>query len=292
MNEHNRSTEELLEHLQLEQLEVNLFRGSSRDIGTPQVFGGQVLGQALLAASKTVDARFAHSLHAYFLRPGDPEYPIVYDVDRSRDGGSFTVRRVVAIQHGRPIFNMAASFQVEQPGVEHQFQKPDVPGPHELGEAKPLPREILENIPRKFQRWFNRSGPFDFRSVEPTNPLNPEKRPPYKNVWFRCNGIVPDDDSLHRVLLAYVSDFHLIDTATLPHGLSYLKGNLRMASLDHALWIHRPPKVDEWMLYSCDSPSSSGSRGMARGLIFDEQGTLVATTAQEGMMRMKNPGSA
>ena len=285
MEDNNRSTRELLEHLKLEQLEVNLFRGSSRDIGTPQVFGGQVLGQALLAASETVEGRFAHSLHAYFLRAGDPEFPIVYDVDRSRDGKSFTVRRVVAIQHGRPIFNMAASFQVDQEGVEHQFTAPEVPGPDEIGEAEPLPKEYMDNIPRKFQRWFKRAGPFEFRSVVRSDPLNPKKQPPYKNVWFRCRGKVPDDDCLHRVLLAYASDFHLIGTATLPHGLSYLKGNVRMASLDHALWIHRPPRVDDWLLYSCDSPNSSGSRGMTRGLIFDRQGTLIATSAQEGMIR-------
>lgn len=288
MNDDNNSTRELLEHLQLEQLEVNLFRGTSRDIGTPQVFGGQVLGQALLAASKTVEDRVAHSLHAYFLRAGDPEYPIVYNVDRSRDGNSFTVRRVVAIQHGRPIFNMAASFQVEQPGVEHQFTAPDVPGPDEIGEAEPMPKEIMDNLPDKFQRWFKRSGPFDFRSAVRTDPLNPEKQPPYKNVWFRCRGEVPNDDYLHRVLLAYASDFHLIGTAMLPHGLSYLKGNVRMASLDHALWIHRPPRVDQWLLYSCDSPSSSGSRGLARGLIFDQRGKLIASTAQEGMIRMRD----
>ncbi len=215
----------------------------------------------------------------------------MYNVDRSRDGRSFAVRRVVAIQHGRPIFNMAASFQTDQPGVEHLFTAPDVPGPDEIGESKPLPKKILDNIPRKFQRWFNRGGPFDFRAAVPTDPLNPKKLPPYKNVWFRCKGEVPDDDCLHRVLLAYASDFHLVDTATLPHALSYLQGNVRMASLDHALWIHRPPKVDQWLLYSCDSPSSSGSRGMARGLIFDQQGSLIANTAQEGMMRLLDPVS-
>lgn len=280
-------TQELLEHLRLEKLEVNLFRGSSRDIGTPQVFGGQVLGQALLAASQTVENKFAHSMHAYFLRAGDPDHPIVYDVDRSRDGRSFSVRRVEAIQHGRPIFNMAASFQLDQPGVEHQFTAPDVPGPDELGEAEPLPKEVMDKIPLKFQRWFNRAGPFDFRSVIPNDPMNPVKQPPYKDVWFRCKGEVPDDDCMHRVLLAYVSDFHLINTATLPHGLSYLKGNVRMASLDHALWIHRPPRVDEWLLYSCDSPGSSGSRGFARGMIFDQQGLLIASAAQEGMIRSR-----
>lgn len=285
MNDANKSTLELLEHLKLERLEDNLFRGSSRDIGTPQVFGGQVLGQALLAASETVIDRFAHSLHAYFLRAGDPEYPIVYDVDRSRDGNSFTVRRVVAIQHGRPIFNMAVSFQADQQGVEHQFTAPEVPDPDEIGETEPMPREIMDKMPRKFQRWFKRGGPFEFRAVTPLDPMNPEKRPPYKDIWFRCRGTLPDDDCLHRVLLAYASDFHLIGTATLPHGLSYLKGNVRMASLDHALWIHRPPRVDEWLLYSCDSPSSSGSRGMARGLIFDRQGSLIASSAQEGMIR-------
>jgi acyl-CoA thioesterase-2 len=281
------SIEELLKLMRLEPLEVNLFRGASRDIGTPRVFGGQVLAQAVLAAGATVEGRLIHSLHAYFLRAGDPEAPIVYNVDRSRDGRSFTARRVVAIQHGRPIFTLAASFQLEQQGFEHQFDMPGVPGPDELQAPPEVPPEQLQQLPQKLRRWFNRFGPFEFRQVESEDPLNPRPRPPRRQAWFRLRGELGADQSLHRALLAYASDFHLIGTATLPHGVSLLEGNLIMASLDHAMWFHRPVDVTDWLLYDCDSPNSSGSRGLARGMIFDRQGRLVASTAQEGMIRLK-----
>lgn len=277
---------ELLDLIQLEPLEVNLFRGKSRDIGTPRVFGGQVLAQALLAASQTVEDRLVHSLHAYFLRAGDPDAPIVYQVDRSRDGRSFTARRVVAIQHGRQIFTLAASFQVPQDGVEHQFEMAEVPAPESLADADGPDEEQLADAPPKLRRWFNRFGPFEFRPVDGIDPATPEKRPPYQRIWFRLRGSLPDDPVLHRTLLAYVSDFHLIGTATLPHGISYLHGNLIMASLDHAMWFHRDLRVDEWLLYDCDSPSASGSRGMSRGMIYDRSGRLVASAAQEGMIRV------
>jgi acyl-CoA thioesterase-2 len=277
---------ELLDLMTLEPLEVNLFRGDSRDIGTPRVFGGQVLAQALTAASQTVEDRVVHSLHAYFLRAGDPDAPIVYNVDRSRDGRSFTARRVVAIQHGRQIFTLAASFQVPQPGVEHQFDMPEVPPPEALEDEVALRKTDLENAPPKLRRWFDRFGPFEFRPVVFQDPFDPQPLPPRQEIWFRLQGELGDDQRLHRTLLAYVSDFHLIGTATLPHGISYQKGNLVMASLDHAMWFHRDVRVDDWLLYACDSPNTGGSRGLARGLIYDRRGRLVASTAQEGMIRV------
>ena len=286
MNDRTDHLEELLDLMRLEPLEVNLFRGKSRDIGTPRVFGGQVLAQALLAASQTVEDRHVHSLHAYFLRAGDPDAPIVYQVDRSRDGRSFTARRVVAIQHGRQIFTLAASFQVPQEGIEHQFDMPGVPGPDEVGDGHGPTAEQMAEAPPKLRRWFDRFGPFEFRPVDGIDPATREPRPPYQRIWFRLRGHVPADPVLHRTLLAYVSDFHLVGTATLPHGVSYLDGNLIMASLDHAMWFHRDVRVDDWLLYDCDSPTAAGSRGLSRGTIYDRQGRLVASTAQEGMIRV------
>jgi len=283
---------ELLKLLALEQLEVNLFRGPSRDIGTPRVFGGQVLAQAVLAASRTIEERRLHSLHAYFLRAGDPEAPIVYDVDRSRDGRSFSARRVVAIQHGRQIFTMAASFQLPQEGLEHQFPAPEVPPPETLAPSREISEQQLRDAPQKLRRWINRFGPFEFRPVQQRDPAHPEPTPPRQQLWFRLDGNPGDDAVLHRALLAYVSDFYLIGTATLPHGLSYLDGHLVMASLDHAMWFHRDVRVDDWLLYDCDSPSACGSRGLARGMIYDRQGRLVANTAQEGMIRVIEPDGA
>jgi len=278
---------ELIELLQLERFEENLFRGQSRDIGTRFVFGGQVLGQALSAAQRTVPAdRAVHSLHAYFLRAGDIEAPIVYDVDRSRDGKSFSVRRVVAIQHGEPIFNFAASFQVHEPGGEHQIDMPEVAKPEDLSPPETLPAEELAKMPVKLQRWLARTDAVEFRYVTPRNELKPIKRPPYQQIWFRLIDRAPDDDAVHRALLAYASDFHLIGTAMLPHGISYLQHNVQVASLDHALWFHRPFRADEWLLYACDSPSAQGARGLTRGMIYSRDGRLVASTAQEGLIRL------
>jgi len=278
---------ELIDLLQLERLEENLFRGQSRDIGTRYVFGGQVLGQALSAAQRTVDSdRAVHSLHAYFLRAGDIEAPIVYDVDRARDGKSFSMRRVVAIQHGQPIFNFAASFQVHEPGAEHQIEMPDVPKPEDLEPIAPVPADELSKMPVKLQRWLSRRGAFEFRYVSARNELKPTKRPPYQQIWFRLIDRAPDDDALHRALLAYASDFHLIGTAMLPHGISYLQHNVQVASLDHALWFHRPFRTDDWLLYACDSPSAQGARGLTRGQVYTRDGKLVASTAQEGLIRL------
>ena len=281
---------ELIELLSLERLEDNLFRGQSRDIGTKYVFGGQVLGQALSAAQATVESgsgsRRAHSLHAYFLRAGNIEAPIVYEVDRTRDGGSFSVRRVTAIQHGRVVFFCAASFQAGEESAEHQLSMPEVPQPEDIAPAPPVPADVMASLPPKVQRWMSRRGPFEFRHVYPRDELNPPKRPPFQQVWFRLSEPVGDSPELHRALLAYASDFQLLGTATYPHGISYYQPNVQMASLDHALWFHRPFRADDWLLYSIDSPSASGSRGLARGQIFDRQGRLVASTAQEGLIRV------
>ncbi|MCI1728982.1 MAG: acyl-CoA thioesterase II [Chiayiivirga sp.] len=278
---------ELFDLLRLERIEDNLFRGQSRDIGTRYVFGGQVLGQAVSAAQQTVEAvRVVHSLHAYFLRAGDIEHPIVYDVNRTRDGKSFSVRRVTAIQHGQPIFVLSASFQEPEPGAEHQISAPEVPQAEDLPVPQPLSPETLGKLPPMIQRWLSRRGPFEFRPVYPRDELNPTKRPPYQQVWFRLCEPIGDDANRHRALLAYASDFHLIGTTTFPHGISYLQPNVQMASLDHAMWFHRPFRIDDWLLYACDSPTAQGARGLARGSIYDRKGVLVASTAQEGLIRV------
>ena len=287
----NAPVSELIELLSLERLEDDLFRGQSRDIGTKYVFGGQVLGQALSAAQATLQQpRHAHSLHAYFLRAGNIEAPIVYEVDRTRDGGSFSVRRVTAIQHGKVIFFCAASFQDEEAGGEHQLTMPEVPMPEDLAPAPPIPPSELAKLPIKVQRWLDRQGPFEFRHVYPRDELNPPKRPPYQQVWFKLAEPVGDAPELHRALLAYASDFHLLGTATFPHGISYYQPNVLMASLDHALWFHRPFRADEWLLYAIDSPSAQEGRGLARGQVFDRRGRLVASTAQEGLIRVLAEG--
>jgi acyl-CoA thioesterase-2 len=278
---------DLQRQFDLERLEVNLFRGQSRDTGSPQVFGGQVLGQALKAASSTIDdGRRVHSLHAYFLRRGDFTRPIVYSVDRSRDGGSFSTRRVVAIQDGEQIFICSASFQIDEPGLEYQASAPQVPPPEALQSfAKPPPGELAK-LPDKLRRWLEIERPFEFRPVQRYNPLAPEACPPARQIWMRAVDKLPDDDALHRCLLAYMSDYWLLDTSTMPHGSSFLRGNLIMASIDHAIWFHRPVRVDDWLLYSLDSPSSSGARGFARGSLYSRSGVLVASTAQEGLIRL------
>jgi acyl-CoA thioesterase-2 len=279
---------ELIQLMQLERLEENLFRGQSRDIGTKYVFGGQVLGQALSAAQQTVGdvARQVHSLHAYFLRAGDIEAPIVYDVERTRDGKSFSTRRVSAIQHGQQIFVMSASFQHAEAGAEHQLSMPEVPKPEDLDPPEPIDPERFSHISAKLQRWLSQSGPFEFRHVYPRDEIRVPKRPPFQHVWFRLTDRIGDAADTHRALLAYASDFHLVGTTTYPHGISYLQPNVVMASLDHAMWFHRPFRIDEWLLYSCDSPSAQGARGLARGAVYTREGVLVASTAQEGLIRI------
>jgi acyl-CoA thioesterase-2 len=280
---------DLLGLLELETLEVNLFRGESRDIGSPQVFGGQVLGQALNAASRTVTGRMVHSLHAYFLRRGDFKAPIIYQVDRSRDGASFSNRRVIAIQHGEQIFNMTCSFQIEESGLEHQVQMPDVPAPEGLADTSRVAPELLEKLPERVRRLLETARPFEFRAVRPLDARPAAGRAPSRQVWFRAVAAVPEDQTLQRCLLAYVSDFHLLETATLPHGISHLSGKAQVASIDHAMWFHRPLRVDDWLLYDVDSPSASGARGFARANVFARAGTLVASTAQEGLVRVASP---
>ncbi len=278
---------DLLALLELEQLEVNLFRGESRDIGSPQVFGGQVLGQALSAAARTVDSgRVVNSLHAYFLRRGDCNAPIVYQVDRSLDGHSFSNRRVVAIQHGQQIFNMAASFQVGEPGFDHQIEMPAVPPPEELSGNSAPPPQLLARLPERVRRFFEQPRPFEFRMVQPIDYLAPKRQPAVRQIWFRAVAALPEDEMLHRRLLAYVSDFFLLDTTTLPHGTSFVRPSLVMASIDHAMWFHRPLRVDDWLLYAMESPSASGARGFARASVFSRDGRLVASAAQEGLVRM------
>lgn len=281
--------EDLIGLLRLERIEENIFRGDSRDIGSPQVFGGQVVGQALSAAQNTVEGRIAHSLHGYFLRRGDVNSPIIYEVDRSRDGGSFSNRRVVAIQHGRPILNLAASFQVPEEGLSHQAEMPDVPGPDGLKDLTEVAKDMLEFIPSKMRRFLTDKRPFEFRHVEPVDFEVPKKSPPRKHVWIRAVDALPDNPVLHQNLLTYVSDYELLGVATLPHGLSFTRGSVIMASLDHALWFHSEVKMDEWLLYAMDSPVSSGARGLARGQIFSQDGRLMASTAQEGLMRVVDP---
>jgi acyl-CoA thioesterase-2 len=279
---------DLLQLLELERLELNLFRGASRDIGSPQVFGGQVLGQALSAAVATVEERVVHSLHAYFLRRGDYNAPIVYEVDRSLDGHSFSNRRVVAIQHGQQIFNMAASFQVAESGFDHQIAMPQVPPPESLSAVDSPPAHMLAQLPERVRRFFLQPRPFEFRMVRPFEYLQPRREAPAREIWFRAVGRLPDDEMLHRRLLAYVSDFFLLDTATLPHGTSLLRPTLVMASIDHAMWFHRTLRVDDWLLYAMDSPSASGARGFARAGVFARDGRLVASAAQEGLVRSRD----
>ncbi len=276
---------DLLKHLTLERLEENLYRGESRDIGGPNVFGGQVLGQALYAASQTVEGRDTHSLHAYFLRPGDKTASVVYEVERIRDGNSYATRRVVAIQKGKPIFNMAASFQRREEGIEHQFAMPEVPGPEGLLNMTELARQTLAEAPEKLSRFLSWQRPIEFRPVQPIHPLHPEPCPPFREIWMRANGVLPDDPAMHKVLLAYASDFSLLGTALLPHALTFSQGTIRAASLDHAMWFHRDLRMDEWLLYSMDSPSTSCGRGFSRGNLFSRDGKLVASVAQEGMIR-------
>jgi acyl-CoA thioesterase-2 len=277
---------DLLQLLELERIEDNIFRGESRDLGSDRVFGGQVLGQALTAASYTAGLRQVHSLHAYFLLPGDFNAPIVYEVDVARDGKSFSTRRVVAIQHGRPIFNMAASFQEPEQGLEHAAEMPHVPDPEGLPDVRELPRELFDKVPDKLRRFLMHVRPFEFRLVEPYQVSPPIVAEPRRHLWIKTIGPLPDNADLHRNVLAYVSDYSLITTALRPHGVDYTAGNVQVATLDHAMWFHRPCRVDDWLLYAMDSPSASGGRGLAFGRFFTRDGKLVASTAQEGVIRV------
>ena len=290
MNAHVR---ELIELLQVERLEHNLFRGISGDIGSPAVFGGQVLGQALMAAALTVDtSRRAHSLHAYFLRPGDKNAKIVYDVDRIRDGGSFTTRRVVAIQHGKAIFNLQASFQVKEDGPHHADAMPPVPGPEGLISDNELRQKNPHRLPERMRAVLHAETAIEIRQLEPLDPFDPPISPPRNDSWFRATDRLPDDPVLHQAMLAYASDFGLLRSALMPHGLSFFKGNVQGVSLDHAMWFHDDFRMDEWLLYVTESPAAGGARGFCRGSVFTQDGRLVASVAQEGLMRPRDPSKA
>jgi acyl-CoA thioesterase-2 len=279
--------QDLLDHLTLEPLREDRFRGESRSLGGKSVFGGQVLGQALLAADATVEGRRAHSLHAYFLLAGDPQAPIVYEVERIRDGRSFATRRVVAVQHGRAIFNMAVSFQVDEEGLDHHAAMPDVTGPEGLPSGSELYRQIADHLPESHREALTAELPIEMRPVLPRDLLNPERRPPQRQVWLRTTGALPADPALHQAMLAYASDFTLLATALYPHGLSFFNPEVQALSLDHAMWFHRPFRMDEWLLYAMDSPSASAGRGLGRGSIFTRDGRLVASVAQEGVIRLR-----
>ena len=278
----------LLETLDLEPLEHNLYRGMSPEAGWQRVFGGQVIGQALVAAQRTVaEGRYVHSLHAYFILPGDPAVPIIYEVDRIRDGSSFTTRRVVAIQHGRAIFSLSASFQIEEPGFEHQMQMPDAPVPEDLIGEEEMKAQFLQNAPENIRRYWERERPIEIRPVSLAHYLSREKLDPVQKVWVRTTGRVPDERHLQAAVLAYLSDMTLLDTSLFAHGTSVFDRNLQAASLDHAMWFHRPCLLDDWLLYAAESPSASGARGLAHGHLFTRDGLLVATVAQEGLIRKR-----
>lgn len=276
----------LIATLTLEPLEDNLFRGPRASEGWQRVYGGLVLGQSLAAAALTVDpTRPIHSLHGYFLLAGDPEREIIYDVERIRDGGSSTTRRVRAIQHGRAIFSMSASFHKAEEGYDHQSTMPDVPPPESLPSAKELMTGVMANLPENMRAYWRREHPIDVRIVDASRYASRKPQTPAQAIWLRANGRLPDSPHLHQAILAYASDFTLLDTALIAHGKVLFDSDIQLASLDHAMWFHRSFRADDWLLYAQDSPSASGARGYCRGAIYDRQGRLVASTVQEGLMR-------
>ncbi len=281
----SQAVKSLLEILNLEQLEVNLFRGLSPQSGWQRVFGGQVIGQALVAATRTVDKVPVHSLHGYFMLPGDPKVPIIYEVDRLRDGKSFTTRGVRAIQHGQAIFSMLVSFHRDEPGFSHQAEMPKVPSPEALPSDEEIRKKILPSMPEPVRMYYERERPIELRPVEFGRYTSKGHREPKFHVWIRATAPLPADPAIHQCVLAYASDMTLLDTSLIPHGRTVFDRSIQAASLDHALWFHRPFRADEWLLYAQDTPNASGARGLSRGLIFSQDGTLVATVAQEGLVR-------
>ena len=278
---------QIIKTLDLEEIELNHYLATSPNEGWQRVYGGQVIGQALVAASRTVSPnRSAHSLHGYFLRAGDTTIPILYKVDRIRDGKSFTTRRVVAVQRGQAIFTMSISFQVDEGGLSHQFDMPKVPEPDSLPTEDELRREQAKSWPKEFQESFSGSSAIQVKPVDPVDLLNPEPAQAMQRCWMRCGEALPDDPRIHQCVLAYLSDWSLLDTASRPHAVSFMQDNVQVASLDHAMWFHRPFRADEWLLYDQDSPSASGARGFNRGLIYNQAGELVASTTQEGLLRV------
>ena len=287
----SKALESLLSILDVEPLEVNLFRGVSPQVGWQRVFGGQVIGQALVAAYRTVDGRIAHSLHGYFLRPGDPAVPIIYEVDRIRDGGSFSTRRVVAIQHGHAIFSMGVSFHTEEEGLTHQITMPQVPMPEELPSESELKARFIDRLPPQVRAYWERERPIEIRPVDISRYLSTEKRNASQQVWIRATGHVGDNLPLNQCILGYASDFTLLDTALIAHGRFVFDPSLILASLDHSVWFHRRFRTDEWLLYAQDSPSSGGGRAFCRGSLFSRDGVLVASTTQEGLVRERKDKS-
>jgi len=277
--------DDLLGYLTLEKIEQGLYRGQSQNLGFGRVFGGQVIGQALSAAKETIDNRFVHSFHSYFLRPGDDKKPIVYDVEVIRDGGSFSTRRVKAIQHGKPIFYMTASFQSEEVGYEHQSPMPNVQGPESLLSEYEFYQQNLDKIPSHLHSIVTCEKPIEIRHVQVNNPFNPKKMDTRRQVWIRSNGALPDDPRVHRYLLSYASDFNFLPTALFPHARSHIQKDMQVATIDHSMWFHRPFRMDEWILYDMDSTSASGGRGLVKGQFFNQQGELVASAMQEGVIR-------
>lgn len=281
---------QLLELLDIEQLEVDLFRGiGSGGETTTRIFGGHVIAQALMAAYRTVPDRICHSLHAYFIRPGDPSIPVIYQVDRARDGGSFTTRRVVAIQHGKQILNLSASFHVQEEGWDYQHEMPDVPGPENWLDRPDLRAPYIDRIPEKHREDFVRERPIDIREVEPRDLFNPEKADDKNYLWFRMAAAKGQTPVMQHCLLAYASDMNLLGSSLRPHGLTWFQGGVMTASLDHAMWFHAPIDFSDWHLYALDAPFTGGARGFNRGLIYNQNGQLAASVAQEGLMRPYKP---
>ena len=283
------AVDQLLSILDLEPLEHNLYRGLSPQVGWQRVFGGQVIGQALVAAQRTVDNRGAHSLHAYFLRAGDPAVPIIYEVERIRDGKSFSTRRVVAIQHGHAIFSMSASFHRDEEGLEHQTPMPDVPSPEDVPSEAALAEMLMDRLPPPAKAYWQAERPIEMRPVDLSRYLSPNTQDTGQYIWIRATGALADDPALHQCVLAYASDFTLLDTALITHGRFVFDPSLMLASLDHALWFHRPFRADEWLLYAQDSPNSGSARAFCRGAFYTRDGQLVASTAQEGLVRERRP---
>ncbi len=280
--------QQLVTLLDVEEIDRDLYRGSRQPGGVGRVFGGQVIAQALQSAQRSVEGKIAHSLHAYFMRPGDEDYPIIYRVVRDFDGGSFANRRIIALQRGQPILNMIASFQRPEDGLRHQDAMPDVPPPEELRSENEVRKEYSTEIPEKFRPFFLRERPIEIRPCDPRYWMHPEPRPAVQSSWFRLVGTAPDDPALHRAILAYASDMALLGTSMLPHGVNWLTTRMQTASLDHAVWLHEDFRADEWLLYHCDSPWAGHGRGFNRGQIFTQDGRLVASTSQEGLIRLRD----
>lgn len=285
----SQALENLLNLIHLEKIEEGLFRGQSEDLGLRQVFGGQVVGQALFAAKQTVpEDRIIHSFHSYFLRPGDSQKPIIYDVESLRDGKSFSARRVSAIQNGQPIFYMTASFQAPESGFEHQKPMPQVKGPDNLPNEQQMAQKMAHMLPEKLREKFIAERPLEIRPVQIHNPLRGHVDKPQRQVWIRANGTLPDDLRIHQYLLGYASDLNFLPVALQPHGKGFLEADMQVATIDHSMWFHRALNFNDWLLYSVESTSASGARGFVRGEFYNLQGELVASTVQEGVMRQRS----